>query len=112
MPHRRPIKKQLKSEQLMFRASKSLARAIRKAAADQGRSVADWLRQTIENALGSTSSRVPKSLTWEDQIDKLAAAGHLIKGTQEKPSWLLEPPPGPGPAGVLDALLDERRTGR
>ena len=112
MPHRKPIKKPIKSEQLMFRASKSLASAIRRAASRDRRSVADWLRETIETALGNAGSRSRKSLTWEEQIDKLAIEGRLLRGTQKKPSFLLEPPPGPGPAGVLDALLDERRTGR
>lgn len=116
MPNRKPIKKHIKSEQLMFRASKPLASAIRKAAANQRRTVADWLRQTIENALaGRPAQKAPsgeRPLSWNEQIDKLTEEGFLVKGTQRKPKWLLRPPPGNGPSGVLDALLEERREGR
>jgi len=49
---------------------------------------------------------------WRAQRKKLAAAGLLILGTQRKSPRVLEPPAGPGPAGVLDALLDQRRHGR
>lgn len=107
MPYRKPIK----SEQLMFRASKRLAQAIRKAAHRDNLTVAAWIRQALENILiGPAQENVATS--WEEQIEKLAASGHLIRGTKEKPGWLRTPPPGPGPAGVLDALLEERRTGR
>jgi hypothetical protein len=110
------MKKAKKSEQLMFRASKPLAQAIRKAAASRRRSVADWLRQTVEAALGTSNGKEPTSpdatSSWNEQVDKLAQEGWLIKGTQKKTQRLLEPPPGKGPSGVLDALLQERREGR
>jgi hypothetical protein len=111
MPHRKPIKAQLKSEQLMFRASKKLAQEIRKAAARDNLTVAAWIRWTLEKTLADAAPATV-ARNWEEQIEKLAASGQLIRGTKEKPDWLRTPPPGPGPAGVLDALLEERRAER
>ena len=110
------LKKATKSEQLMFRASKQLAQSVRRAAARHRRSVADWLRQTVESALAATPPPRTKqpndNSTWGDEVRRLTAEGWLLKGTQRKTPRLLEPPPGVGPSGVLDALLNERREGR
>jgi hypothetical protein len=104
-------RKWIKSEPVMFRASKPLVQAIRKAAARQHRTVADWVRTTIEAALSKTLANDPDS-SWAKRLEGLTAEGRVIQGTRRKSSRLLDPPPGPGPAGVLDALLEERRSGR
>lgn len=109
------VKKSIKSEQLMFRASKQLAQSIRRAAAQHRRSVADWLRQTVEAALTDpepSNLRSNENASWNEQVSRLAEEGWLAKGTQKKTPLLLEPPLGPGPSGVLEELLKERREGR
>ncbi len=48
---------------------------------------------------------------WEKARKKMIERGYLRPGTQTLSKRLSEPPRGPSPSGVLDALLEEREEG-
>lgn len=76
-------------------------------------------RVTIYNRETPVAELVPARTAGSDEprdrlaasVERLAREGIVRRGSGEAVAALLEPPAGP-PSGVLDALLEERASGR